>query len=435
MALTRRCMYFLMLLAVCFTGKVASRYRKYANQVLLVSMDGFRYDYPKKAATPNFDRMARKGVRAKYVTNTFVTKTFPSHYSTVTGLYQESHGIVGNTMYDPKFGEYFSMRNHETKWWKGGEPAWITARKQGLKSGTMFWPGSEVKIQGLRPNEWYNYNESITYDQRVDIVIKMLKDDKLNFVTLYFHEPDLTGHIYGPNSQEVVDKVVEMDKLLGTILHKLTANGLRDQVNLIVMSDHGMAEVDYDNKLVEIYDLVHKSKIRRTVDSGPIMHVIPEDGQEDAIINDINSHPKFTAYRKADIPDRWHYKNNRRVMPIFVVADEGWTITWNATYTRRYNSKGNHGYDNRLMSMKSIFYAMGPNFRSNVLAPTLNSVDVYPLVCELLCITPSPNNGTLANTARLLKPFKNRHEATRYSSSNLVNWLFSSFKSTFWRQN
>ncbi|OWF48846.1 bis(5'-adenosyl)-triphosphatase enpp4-like [Mizuhopecten yessoensis] len=405
MAKTSHCMSVLILLMVCITGETADTCRKYANQVLLVSMDGFRYDYPEKAATPNFDKMAQNGVRAEYMTSTFTTKTFPAHYSIATGLYDESHGIVGNNMYDPEFGEFFTMRSRETKWWDGGEPLWITARRQGLSSGTMFWPGSEVEIQGIHANKWYNYNESITFDQRIDIVIDMLKNDKYNFVTTYFHEPDRTGHRYGPDSQEVVDKITEMDELLGTILDKLIKNGLQDKVNFILTSDHGMAEVDYDNKLVEIYDLVNKSLVNITVGSGPIMHVIPENGEEDAIINDINSHPNFTAYRKADIPDRWHYKNNRRVMPIFVVADEGWTITWNATRSKLYPSKGNHGYDNGLMSMKPIFYAMGPNFRSNLLAPPLNSVDVYPLVCELLGITPSPNNGTLANIITILQPF------------------------------
>ncbi|XP_033737015.1 ectonucleotide pyrophosphatase/phosphodiesterase family member 5-like isoform X2 [Pecten maximus] len=398
-------MSILMLMMVSFTGEVAGKCRKYADQVLLVSMDGFRYDYPEKVSTPNFDRMARDGVKAEYMTTTFVTKTFPTHYSIVTGLYTESHGIVGNTMYDPEFDEFFSMRSHQTKWWDAGEPVWITARKHGLTSGTMFWPGSEVEIQGMHANKWYTYNDSITFDQRVDIVIDMLKDDQFNFVTTYFNEPDLAGHIYGPNSPEVVNKIVEMDSLLGTLLDKLIANGLQNKVNLILTSDHGMTAVDFDNKLVEIYELVDKSLIQLTVDSGPIMHVVPAEGQEDAVLSAINSHPHFTAYRKADIPDRWHYQNNRRIMPIFVVADEGWTITWNATSSKLRPSKGNHGYDNSLMSMKPIFYAMGPNFGSNFSAPPINSVDIYPLLCELLGMTPSPNNGTLPNIAHLLQPF------------------------------
>ncbi|XP_033737016.1 ectonucleotide pyrophosphatase/phosphodiesterase family member 5-like [Pecten maximus] len=425
MVRTSPCMFLLVLIMVCFTGEVVSgKRRTYAKQVLLVSMDGFRYDYPKKVATPNFDRMERYGVKAKYITNAFPTKTFPCHYSTITGLHAESHGIVGNTMYDPEFDEFFSMRSHQTKWWDAGEPLWITARKQGLTSGTMFWPGSEAEIQGLRPNRWYKYNESITYDERVDIVINMLKVDKLNFVTLYFHQPDLHGHIYGPNSPEVVDKIVEMDTLLGTLLHKLVVNGLRDEVNLIVLSDHGMTEVDYDNKLVEIWDLVDKSLIQRTVDSGPIMHVVPAVGQEDAVLSAINSHPHFTAYRKADIPDRWHYQNNRRIMPIFVVADEGWTITWDRNYTRRYDTKGSHGYDNRLITMKSIFYAIGPNFKPKFSASPFKSVDVYPLVCELLGMRPSPNNGSLHNTAGFLKPYRDYRDFFTSGGYNLLGVSF-----------
>ncbi|OWF51868.1 bis(5'-adenosyl)-triphosphatase enpp4-like [Mizuhopecten yessoensis] len=395
------------LLLVCVTEVVPRTCRKYANQVLLVSMDGFRYDYPEKVATPNFDRMARNGVRAAYVNNTFTTKTFPSHYSIATGLYDESHGIVGNHMYDPKYNEIFSMRSHETKWWDQGEPIWITTRKRGLRSGTLFWPGSEVEIQGLRPNTWYTYNESLPFDQRVDMVIDMLKKDKLNFVTTYFHEPDRTGHLFGPESVEVRNKIVEMDTLLGTLLDKLNASGLLETVNLILTSDHGMATTDYDNKLIEIYDLVDRAKINFTVDSGPIMHVVPVEGQVDTVIRKINRNPNFTAYRKEDIPEGWHYKNNRRIMPVFVLAKEGWTITPNKTESRMYPNKGNHGYDNNLMTMRPIFYAMGPNFRSGFSASPLKSIDIYPLICELLGISPSPNNGTLANTDRFLQSFPN----------------------------
>ncbi|XP_069127664.1 ectonucleotide pyrophosphatase/phosphodiesterase family member 5-like [Argopecten irradians] len=411
----------LVLLAICLTRGTEGKYRKYAKHVLLVSMDGFRWDYIDKAKTPNFDRLECYGVRSKYVTNVYPTNTFPSHYTAITGLHAESHGIVGNYMYDPDFDEIFTIGTHDTKWWDGGEPAWITARKQGLTSGTMFWPGSEVEIQGLRPNRWYYYNESITYDQRLDIVIDMLKVDKLDFVTLYFHQPDFQGHVSGPSSQGLIDKVEEMDEYIGKLLHKLVVNGLKDDVNLLIMSDHGMTDIDHDNKLVEIWDLVDRSLIERTVDTGALMHVVPVSGQEQAVIDAINSHPHFTAYRKADIPNRLHYKNNRRIMPIFVMADEGWTITFDRDFTRRYTKKGGHGFDNRLMSMKSIFYAIGPNFKPNYAAPPFKSVDLYPLICELLGIRPAPNNGSLCNTADFLKPYRNYND--KFYNYGLLNLL------------
>lgn len=398
-----RAVVFLFLFSI--TVVLSKVCRKYANQVLLVSMDGFRYDYPEKVSTPNFDRMASLGVRAAYVNNTFTTKTFPSHYSMATGLYEESHGIVGNHMYDPIFNETFSMRSHESKWWDQGEPIWITTRKRGLKSGTLFWPGSETEIHGLRPNTWYPYNESISFETRMDLVIDMLKKDKYNFVTTYFHEPDRTGHVFGPESQEVKDKIVEMDSLLGTLLDKLNTSGLLDSVNLIVTSDHGMATLDYDNKLVDIYDLVDRTKIKFTVDSGPIMQVVPMEGQIGAVVRGINRNIHLTAYRKEDIPEHWHYKNNRRVMPVFVLAEEGWTITANKTYSRLHPEKGNHGYDNSLMIMRPIFYAIGPNIRPGMSVPPIKSLDIYPMICELLAISPAPNNGTLDNTANFLQAF------------------------------
>ncbi|XP_021354833.1 ectonucleotide pyrophosphatase/phosphodiesterase family member 5-like isoform X2 [Mizuhopecten yessoensis] len=190
--------------------------RKYTQQVLLVSMDGFRYDYPEKANTPNFDKMERNGVRAEYVDSIFTTKTLPSHYSIVTGLYEENHGIIANAMYDPEFKDEFSIGSFPgSKWWDQGEPIWITARKHGLTSGTIHWPGGYIDIQGIRANKIHKYNQSVPFEHRVELAIGMLAKDKFNIVSLYFHEPDNTGHIFGPESAELVKMVEEMDTVLG----------------------------------------------------------------------------------------------------------------------------------------------------------------------------------------------------------------------------
>ncbi|XP_048760552.2 ectonucleotide pyrophosphatase/phosphodiesterase family member 5-like isoform X2 [Ostrea edulis] len=370
---------------------------KYARQVLLVSMDGFRWDYVNQTSTPNFDRMARQGTHALYINSTFITKTFPDHYTIVTGLYEESHGILGNRMYDPVFNATFSRENQESRWWDGGEPLWVTARNNGRKSATFYWPGSEAEIRGVRPNIWLPYNESAPFRPRVDRVMDWLVNDSIDFVTLYFHEPDKTGHKYGPDSTQILGKVREMDGILGYILDNLEKFSLKDKVNLIVLSDHGMTSIDLQRRLIDITEVIDMEEdVLFTLDSGPIMHINPRKDPRYVVQKIRNATvPHLTVYLKEEIPIKWHYGNNRRVMPIFATADEGWAIVTNATIAKTWTEKGDHGYDNALLSMKPIFYAMGPNIRQNYQASVFKNVDIYPLVCELLQIPPAPNNGSL----------------------------------------
>ncbi|KAL3875740.1 hypothetical protein ACJMK2_033661 [Sinanodonta woodiana] len=392
----------LLILAIVCVGPRGVTSSMYARKVLLISMDGFRWDYIEQHHTPNFDAFAAEGVRARYINNTFITKTFPCHYSIVIGLYEESHGIIANRMYDPVFNETFTMATKTSKWWDGGEPVWVTARKHGKKSATYYWPGSETEIHGFRPNIWKHYNESDPFNIRIDTVIQWLLDDQADIVTLYFHEPDYTGHKFGPNSTEVSEKIKEMDGWLGYLMKNLTDHGLWDSVNVIVTSDHGMTAIDVNSRVIDIYDYVDPSTIQLIATFGEIMSILPVNGKEDEMVRNLTSKPHMTVYKKKDIPEHWHYKNNRRIMPILLVAEEGWLIVKNRTAYPPVNVRGSHGYDNRLSSMKPIFYARGPDFKRNYLARPFNSIDLYPLMCKLLGIDPAPNNGTLDNTADIL---------------------------------
>ncbi|XP_046561055.1 glycerophosphocholine cholinephosphodiesterase ENPP6-like [Haliotis rubra] len=369
----------------------------FKNKLLLVSMDGFRWDYLNNASsTPHFHMFGDGGVRATYMNASFPTLTFPNHYTIVTGLWEESHGIVGNYMYDPVFNASFNLGTKETRWWNGGEPLWVTAKKQGLKAGTYFWPGSEAEIQGVRPDYWYPYTDNTPYKERIDTVVDWFKNQNIQLATLYYPEPDKTGHSFGPESQEVRDKVMYMDEILGYLVQKMKENDLENEVNVIVTSDHGMVEVDNINKVVDITDYVDMTKVDRVPIYGPMMHILPVEGQDDAIIQSLAGVEHITVYKKEDVPERLHYQDNRRIMPIIIIADEGWQLTTNKTRKAKSTLKATHGYDNALMSMKPIFLARGPNFKANLTSDPIQNVDIYPLVCKLLNIKPAPNNGSLA---------------------------------------
>ena len=229
-------------------------------------------------------------------------------------------------MYDPEFNENFTTRSKESKWWNGGEPVWITAVKQGLKSATYFWPGSEAEIRGFRPTTYKKYATVDTRDQ-IDTVTDWLTGD-IDLAVMYIPQPDKVGHSYGPNSPEVRQKVREVDGAVGYLLDQLQEKKLLGVVNLVLTSDHGMTEIDFRNKRIEIASLVDLKDIVRTSDRGPLMHITPVDGKLDSVYEALQGSDKMTVYKKEDIPDFWHYKNNRRVMPLLCVADEGWSVLW-----------------------------------------------------------------------------------------------------------
>ncbi|KAK2148499.1 hypothetical protein NP493_3051g00000 [Ridgeia piscesae] len=266
-------------------------------RVLLISFDGFRWDYVELAhregrKTPNFDSLIQNGVKAKWVKNVFATKTFPNHYTLVTGMYEESHGVVGNEMYDPVFNKTFKMNNFsqecDPKWWNngtkggGGEPIWVTNQKdeQSLErrwSGVMFWPGSSAKVHGVHPYHYMDYDASLPNKTRIDNIVKWFsaKEDPINLGLLYFSEPDGLGHSKGPESLQMIDMIVALDRLVGYLIEQLKAYSLFESINIIITSDHGMAQI---KSSIKIDDTVNSSTYK-VYGSSPIWNIMPSDGK------------------------------------------------------------------------------------------------------------------------------------------------------------
>lgn len=384
-------------------------------KVLLVSMDGFRHDYLNKTHTPNFDAMISSGVTMPYVNNSFITNTFPSHYTIATGLFTESHGIVGNNMYDPVFNSSFHKSNSETRWWEGGEPIWITATKAGLKAGVYFWPGSDVVIQGVQPAAWYRYDEKVPFEARVKKAVQWLTRDDFDLAIMYFHEPDKSGHRWGPDHGQMVPVIARMDRLLGFIMQELGAAGIADKVNFILTSDHGMTTLDPQNKYVNVSRFVDDSLLHTLVTYGATAQMRPQPGKAQELVQALSGIDNIHVMLKEDIPERFHLKRSRRVMDVFAYADEGWVITKDPS---KLYSLGGHGYDNTLDVMKPLFIAKGPDFKQGVVVEPILNVDIYPLICNLLKIEPSANNGSLSRAQSLLSA-ESVHDAAPESSRNI----------------
>ncbi|XP_072218478.1 ectonucleotide pyrophosphatase/phosphodiesterase family member 5 isoform X2 [Leuresthes tenuis] len=373
-------------------------------KLLLVSFDGFRWDYIDRVPTPNFRNIMEGGVKVEYVENAYITKTFPNHYSLVTGLYAETHGIVANEMYDPALNLSFSMETdsiYDSRWWDEAVPLWVTIQKSGGRSGAAMWPGSDVKIHGMFPTQYLQYNASVSFETRVQRIIEWFsapKDEALDFGVLYWEEPDESGHNLGPQSPLMDEVIAGIDEKLGFLMNELKKAGLYEKVNLIVTSDHGMAQLSPE-KIIELDEYVDRD-LYTWVDKSPVVGILPKEGKLDEVYGMlVDANPNMVAYKRENIPEHFHYQHNIRIMPILLEAKEGWTIMQNRT---GHFMLGNHGYDNTLRNMQPVFVARGPAFRQNYVKTSMRSVDLYPLMCHILSIRPLPNNGSLLNIQDLL---------------------------------
>ncbi|HEX6983351.1 MAG TPA: ectonucleotide pyrophosphatase/phosphodiesterase [Balneolaceae bacterium] len=380
------------------------------NPLLLISFDGFRYDYLSKAETPNFDSLIANGVKAEGLIPVFPTKTFPNHYAIVTGLYPENSGFVGNTMYDPKWDEWYRMSDRsavEAGKWYGGEPIWNTLEKQGLTTGTMFWVGSEADIQDMHPTYWKIYNGDMSEKARIDTVIKWMTypdDSAADFATLYFELVDSQGHRYGTDSDELKQAIKKADRLMGYLKDQMRQAGLWDKTNIIIVSDHGMINLSAD-KTIMLPDIIDMKNIERII-WGPTTMIQPKEGKIDEVYKALKaSENNYRVYRKENLPERYHLKNHRRVMDIIMVADLGYTIL-SKDYKERFLKSlpgATHGYDNNQKAMQAIFIACGPAFKNGVKVDAFQNIHIYELMNHLMRTTPAPNDGSLDSVKVLLK--------------------------------
>jgi predicted AlkP superfamily pyrophosphatase or phosphodiesterase len=372
--------------------------------LILVSIDGFRWDYLQKYDAPVLQRLAAEGVHATRLNASYPSKTFPNHLTLVTGLRPEHHGIVSNTFYDPALGESFNKNRHadntDPRWWQQGEPVWITAEKQGVRTGCVMWPGGEVEIHGARPSLSRPFEKAATSAERADQVIKWLEQPgptRPRFCALYLEQVDNVGHKLGPDAPEIGAAIREVDEALGRLLAALDRLGLRDRTDLVIVSDHGLAGQGAD-RVIFLEDLMDMSQVQ-VESTGPNGGVRPKPGTispaELAARIRAKAPPQLHVYLREETPARFHYRDNPRIPPVVLDCDEGWNIEskvgW-PKFAAHYN-RGNHGWDPALPSMGALFIAQGPSFRRGVELPVAENVDLYNLLCAVLGIQPAPNDG------------------------------------------
>jgi len=409
MKTTRLLVIFSSIVLFCLTGLLNSSFAQnnQSRTVVILSLDGFRWDYPAKTSTPNLDRLAREGVKAESLIPSFPSKTFPNHYTIATGLVPDHHGLVNNAFYDAESDKSYSMNKSSSRFnsdFYGGEPIWITAQNQGVVTASFFWVGTDVAIQGRHPDYWKPYDESIPFIHRIDTIIHWLSLPaaiRPKLIMAYYQEPDGVGHDFGPDDMRTLDTIHLLDSLTGILYDRIRRLPDGQNVNFIVVSDHGMGQISSERNIV-LRDYIPAEWPVRIEGGNPNFNLYAKGYWIDSTYNILKKVNGLTVWKPGEVPEYLQYGSNARVGNLILVADSAWSLTLKTP--KKSFSGGTHGYDINNMDMHTIFYAAGPAFKENFVQPSFQNIHIYPLLAHLLGIVPAKTDGDLFKVSGMLKP-------------------------------
>ena len=378
--------------------------------LILISIDGLHPDTLARVAPPTLARWQADGARARWMQPSYPTLTFPNHYTLVTGVEPDRHGVVHNRMLDRELGPFrLSLRAavSDGRWYEDAEPLWVTAQHHGLRSATLFWPGSEARIRGVRPDDWLPYAGDMPAGKRVERVLRWLDREvarRPHFITLYFSEVDEAGHSHGPDTPQVDAALRAVDAALGELEAGLRQRRLFEDLHVVVTSDHGMAAVDTANpRRLDARVELHDDEV---ISSGEVAGIAPRPGREATVAATlVGRHDGYTCWTRGSLPSEWRYGQHPRVPPIVCQADEGVHLTHASRLAQSGRiSPGAHGYAPDAESMRAVFIARGPSIQRGVILAPLRSVDVHPLLLDLLGLPPMPGDGSADATSEARLP-------------------------------
>lgn len=378
--------------------------------LLLISIDGLRPQDINAQDMPNLWQLAEAGVRAEGMRPAYPSLTFPNHYTLVTGVVPDHHGIVHNSMHDAELGDFrpdLPQAVRDERWW-GAEPIWVSAEKAGLRTATLYWPGSEAAIHGIRPQAWLPFDSSRSAQWRVEKVAEWLTakaNKRPAFATLYFDKVDHASHSHGPSSSQARSERRSSDAAIGHLLSRLRQNRQLDEINIVVVSDHGFAEVPPGQALA-VAEMVPPDWVE-VISTGQVVgFALKPATRAQAEQHLLGRHEHYQCWRKNELPARWTYGQHPRVPEIICQMDEGWDALNDEKFETRKNNprmRGSHGYDPALPSMQASFIAHGPAFRPGTTLPVFNNVDVYPLLMKLIGLPSASHHGSAATFDAVLR--------------------------------
>ncbi len=371
--------------------------------VVLVSVDGLRPADIDAEAMPRLHALGEAGVRAEGMRPSYPSLTFPNHYTLVTGLRPDRHGIVHNSMADAALGLFRTALPEAVKtgrWWSDATPIWVSVERAGLHSAVMFWPGSEAEIHGRRPWQWRTYRDgtrAADSAMQVERWLSLPASQRPRLVMMYLDQVDEASHDSGPDSPQAQAARGEVDAAIGGLLDYLRGHALERSVDILVVSDHGFATVPPGHAIAT--DAMAAPEVADAISDGQVIGFAPKPGQ-DARARQLllGRHDHYECWRKEALPARWRYGTHPRIPAIVCQMDPGWDALWPKKYEYRLQkqagqTRGSHGYDPDLPQMRATFIAGGPSFRPGARLPVFDNVDVYPLLMRLLGLPPQPNDG------------------------------------------
>ena len=377
---------------------------------VIISLDGNRWDYPQYYNTEFFDSLATVGVSAR-MEPSFPASTFPNHYTLATGLVPDHHGLVNNSFWDPGREYSYSMSDPACRYdpyYYGGEPIWITAQRQGVKTGNVYWVGSDISIKDEYPTYYRNWDEDPHWDfeERVDEIVRLMslpESERPRLVMGYFDEPDHTGHVYGPISPETKEMVEHMDSLMHGLYLRLKALPYGDRINFIVLSDHGMEEI-FPERFVSWHNEIPEGWAENVKGTSPTS-IFVKEGYVDSLYNRLSKVEHLSVWKHGEVPGELNYGTSERLGDLIAAPDLGWQFASSPS-----KNNGAHGYSPKEPDMMVMFRAVGPDFKEGYEAPftegeqsAFRNVDIYPLLCKLLGIKPAATDGKLERIVNILK--------------------------------
>ena len=405
----RKVLCFL-LLAGLFGTACQSKNDRYT---VIISLDGSRWDYADYYDMPFFDSLATVGVKARMEAS-FPSSTFPNHYTMATGLVPDHHGLVNNSFWNPDTQHSYAIGDKESRYdasYYGGEPIWITAQKQGVKCGVVYWVGSDIPVGpegNAFPTYYRHWDEDPhwTFEERCDEIVRLLslpQNERPRLVMGYFDEPDHQGHVHGPISPECKQMTERMDSLMHSLYLRLKALPIGKKLNFILAGDHGMTEISPEH-FIGWYDVMPEEWIERIVGNLPTSIWVKE-GYVDSLYNRLKQVEHLNVWKHGEVPAYLNYGTSIRLGDLIVSPDLGWQFNFAPS-----RNHGTHGFDPTDTDMMVAFRAVGPDFKEGYEAPftegeksAFHNTDLYPLLCKLLGVKPAPVDGKLERIQKILK--------------------------------
>lgn len=397
------------------TGGINAKHQQDKPYLVLISIDGFRWDYMDRYPTPNMDRIANAGSTAERLLPVFPTLTFPNHYSIATGLYPAHHGLVANEFPDPERDMWYSMKRRETvedRWFYEGEPIWVTAETQGMVAASFFFVGTEAAVKGVSPTYWRSFDKKISGQDRVDQVLAWFREpveQRPHIYTLYFEDVDDYSHWYGPDSAENIETIGRVDAYIGRLLDGLEKLPFAEKVNIILISDHGQGTYLENQRPYLLADHVNLDDTA-IIEGGSylFLHFDHDDPNRAAkivtTVNDSWAHGR--AYLREDTPESWHVENNPRFPDVFLIPEAGHAVLSTEKRAGKIN-RGDHGWAPESPDMHGFFVTCGPNIKAGLSLGAVYNIDIYPLMLSILGLdAPEDMDGDAGNLATSLKTIK-----------------------------